>query len=176
MRYLTVIIAVLAFFAGAFAAEINIGLDRCVILNDSTDISTPTKVALSFTLPDSLMDREIVYAELRGWLSLHHNGSDSLFELRFYPILGDWSEGQYDYQNIEAITDSLSVGLYTIRQGDSSAFHVDLTGFVMQLAQSERTNYGLIGTADLIGDANLRLPERLGARLRDLLRIRIIYK
>jgi hypothetical protein len=175
MRYLMIIIAVLALSLSAFAAEVNIGVDRCVILN-SADDSAPSKIAVSFTLPDSLMGKEIVYAELGTWLTLHHNGPDSLFELRFYPILAEWSEGQYDYEEIEAITDSMSAGVYTIRLGDSSTFHVDLTGFIMQLSQRERTNYGLIATADLLGDGNIRLPEALGERLRNRLMVRLIYK
>lgn len=175
MRCLFVIVAVLALSWGATAAEINIGVDRCVILN-SADDSAPSKIAVSFTLPDSLMGKEIVYAELGTWLTLHHDGPDSLFELRFYPLSSEWSEGQYDYEDIEAITDSMSAGVYTIRLGDSSTFHVDLTNFVMQLAQRGRTNYGLIATADLLGDDNIRLPEALGERLRNRLMVRLIYK
>jgi hypothetical protein len=122
------------------------------------------------------MGKEIIYAELKGKLSVHNNGLDSLFELRFYPFNAEWREGVYGYQNIDVITDSMTAGVYTIRLGDSSAFNVDVTSFVREIALRERSNFGLIGTADLLGDSNIRLPDALGERLRDIIKLRVIYK
>jgi hypothetical protein len=176
MKYVIAIIGILALSLSAFGAEINIGLDRCVILNSVSDNSLPTKIGLHFTLPDTLSGKEIIYAEMTGSLSVHHAGLDSLFELYFWPLLTDWPNEAYDYTSIEAITDSMGAGNYTIRLGDSSAFAIDITGFIRDVVEGVRINYGLIGTADLLGDSNIRLPEEVGQRLRDIVRIRITYK
>lgn len=176
MRYLIAILTVLVLSIGVFGAEVNLNLDRCIILNDNTDNSAPSKIAIHFNLPDSLIGKEMIYAELSGWLALHSDGTDSLFELRFYPFLSEMPQEEPDYQDLEAITDSMSCGVYTIRLGDSSAFHVDITSFLMKLSNRENTNYGLVGTADLLGDNNIKLPEALGDSLRERLTVRLIYK
>jgi hypothetical protein len=176
MRYLITIMVVLALAINTYSAEISFGVDGCSVLNNSIDSLTPSKIAVHFAFPDTLVGKEIVYAELSGSLSLHHAGPDSLFELRFYPLLAESPVGRDDYVSIEAITDSMSTGVYTARLGDSCAFYIDLTGFLMELSARERTNYGLVATADLLGDGNLMLPEAIGERLRNIMRIRVIYK
>jgi hypothetical protein len=176
MRYLTVIVIVLALSLSSSASEILLNLDNCLIFNNPADNIAPTKIGLKFTLPQELAGKEIIYAELRGRLSIHRPGTDSLFELRFSPLLADWLEGQYNYNGIEAITDSLAAGAYTIRLGDSSAFFVDITGFIRALSLRERSNFGLIGIADLLGDYNIKLPESVGEVLRRTVRVRVVYK
>ncbi|HBZ00870.1 MAG TPA: hypothetical protein DEO84_06055 [candidate division Zixibacteria bacterium] len=175
MKYL-IIAAIMALSLSAFGAEINIGLDRCVILNNVNDNSLPTKIGLHFTLPDTLLGKEIIYAAMEGSLSVHHAGLDSLFELYFSPLLAEWPDRAYDYSGIEAITDSMGAGNYTIRLGDSSAFAIDITGFVREVADRVRPNYGLIGTADLLGDTNIILPDAVGENLRSQVRVKVIYK
>lgn len=166
----------MALSLSAFGAEINIGLDRCVILNNVNDNSLPTKIGLHFALPDTLMGKEIIYAAMEGSLSVHHAGLDSLFELYFWPLLSAWPVGEYDYAGIEAITDSLGAGNYTIRLGDSLAFAIDITGFVRDVADRVRPNYGLIGTADLLGNGNIILSDAIGERLRNIVRVKVIFK
>jgi hypothetical protein len=176
MRYLIMAIAILTICSGVYSAEVNISLDRCTIFNNPTENSAASKIGLHFAFPDSLMGKEIIYAELRGKISIHNNDLDSLFEFRFYPLLAEWPEGQFDYQNIESITDSLSAGVYTIRLGDSSAFNIDITEYVRGLSVREYSNFGLIGTADLLGDDNIKLPTALGENLRNLIKLRVIYR
>lgn len=176
MRYLIGILTILVLSIGAFGAEVSLNLDRCVILNNSEDSLAPSKIAIHFTFPDSLLGKEMIYAELSGLLALHSDGPDSLFELRFYRLLSNIPQDEPNYQDIGAITDSMSTGVYTIRLGDSSAFHVDITPFLMGLSNRETANHGLIATADLLGDSNIKLQEALGERLRDRLRIKLIYK
>jgi hypothetical protein len=167
---------ILVFSVGVFAADTSINMNRCAVFNDTTDSRVPSKIGLSFILPDSLMGKEIIYAELKGKLSVHHNGLDSLFELRIYPLISAWPEGVFSYQDAESISDSMSAGVCTIRLGDSVAFNIDVTSFVREIALRERSNFGLIGTADLLGDSNIRLPDALGERLRDIIKLRVIYK
>jgi len=176
MKYLMIAAMVLALSLCALAEEANFSLDRCTILNNAEDSTAPSKIALAFTLPDSLLDKDIIYAELSGWLELHNDGPDSLVELYFMPLMADWPDGQYDYTGIEAITDSLGAGNYTFRLSDSSAFDVDITRFIMDVSDSVRVNYGLIGTVDLLGESNIRLSEALGEQLQNSVRVKVTYK
>ena len=67
-------------------------------------------------------------------------------------------------------------GTYTVKLADSNAYHIDITSYVMEIAGGGRDNFGLVGTAELLGNDNLRLPEGLGSNLRNEARIMVIYK
>ena len=58
-------------------------------------------------------------------------------------------------------------GSYTVRMTDQSEFHIDITSFVSEAANGNRANYGLIVFADLLGDGNLQLPDKMGNTIRN---------
>lgn len=162
--------------ASALAAEITVSLDRCAVLNDPNDNSAESKVALHFALPDEVVGQEIIYAELYAPVRLQNQETDLMFELILFPLLSDWTENNIDYENSEAITDSLSAGAYTVSLGSQNEFRLDITSYIMATAAGERTNYGLVATADLLGDDNIRLPENLGLAIKEAAKLKIIYK
>jgi hypothetical protein len=158
------------------AEEITISLDRCLILNSSHDRTADSKIALQFALPETLNGREIVFAELSFTLPAMRLQADSMFEIRFMPLLTEWSENDLTYDNSEAITDSMSAGISTLKLANLNQFHFDLTPYVREAVEETRSNFGLIGRADLLGDAYIRLPGNLNVPIWDQARIRVVYK
>ncbi len=176
MRYALTILMALGCAASALAGDMSLSLDRCQVVNNSEDRPTPSKIVLNFTIPQDLIDKEIVFAELSGSFALQTGIRDSSMEFRFCPLLSQLPEGPLDYSSLESVTDSMSAGSWIATIGGETSIRVPLTEFIREVAGGERQNYGLVGTADLLGDNNLRLPEVLGEQLRELIRIRIIYK
>jgi hypothetical protein len=166
----------MAFTISAFAFEDTLTLDRCRIINDATDNSLPSKLAVNFQLPESIVNKEVLLAEIIIRFPIENYGSDSLLELRFNPLLYQPPEGDIDYVDIEATTDSLGAGAWTCLFDSVAFFKVDITEFVRGIASGERENYGLIGTLDLLGDNNIIVPENLSETIRDQARVKIIYK
>jgi hypothetical protein len=77
----------MAFTISAFAFEDTLTLDRCRIINDATDNSLPSKLAVNFQLPESIVNKEVLLAEIIIRFPIENYGSDSLLELRFNPLL-----------------------------------------------------------------------------------------
>jgi len=107
------------------------------------------------------------------------SSADSIWFLPYddTPSSGDWGHETIDYHE-EAVdlADSLMTGLYTIRLTGQNEFHIDITDFVFEVVEEQRTNYGLIVFTDLLGDNNLRLPANLGNVIKDSASVRIVYK
>ena len=176
MRYLRFILILLVISPIIYAAETSVGLDRCVVLNDQTNQSAESAVAMHFNLPNSVTDKEILYAEINFSFTFQTPHQGSLYEFMMFPALEEWSEETIDYEEAEDIADSLMTGAYTIRLANQNEFHIDITNFVFDIVEGERTNYGLIVLADLLGDNNLRLPGNLGGIIRNVASVRIVYK
>ncbi len=160
----------------AFGAEVSVGLDRCVVMNASNDNSAESRFAFSFALPDEVAGKEIIYAEIHMPLAIQNQDSDLLYEFILFPLTSEWSENDIDFENSEAITDSLSVGAYTVTLESANDFHIDIMSFILELAAGDRTNYGLIAYGDLLGDINIRLPGNLGRVIENNAVVRIVYK
>ncbi len=176
MRYFTIVLMLLAVSPGLYAAETSVGLDRCVVLNDQTNQDAESAVAMHFTLPNAVTDKEILYAEINFSFSFQTPHQNSLYEFMMYPAVEEWSEETIVFGDIEEIADSLMTGAYTIRLGETNEFHIDITNYVRETVEGERTNYGLIAMTDLLGDSNLRLPGNLGGIIKNAASVRIVYK
>jgi hypothetical protein len=176
MRYIAILTIIAAASTTAYAADTSIGLDRCVVLNHPTNQSAESMAAMYFDIPDSLLGKEILYVELSFSFSLQSQNDSSLYEFMIYPAIDEWSEETIDYEEAIDLTDSLMAGSYTIRLTNQNEFHVDITNFVFEVAEEERTNYGLIVFADLLGDDNLQLPENTGNSIKNSGSVRIVYK
>lgn len=176
MRCIILLLATLIAAPALYGAEVSVNLDRCVVLNAEDDDSAESVIAMYFELPEEATNKQIIYAELYIPVSIENQQSDSLFEFRLFPIFADWTENEIDFESGEDITDSLTVGSFTISFGEANEFYIDITSFVREIVEGERTNYGLMAVADLLGDANIRLPENLDGPIRTSARIRIVYK
>jgi hypothetical protein len=176
MRFVFGIIAVLAIAVNSFASEDTLSFDRCQIVNDVNDHSLPSKLIIHFQLPEGMMGKEILLAQIITKISLRNVNKDSLLELSFSPFLSLPPEGDLYYEELEAMTDSLVAGSWTCRFDSAASFQVDITEFVRQVADGHRQNFGLAGAFDLLGDRNLRLPENLAGPIQNRARITIIYK
>jgi len=176
MRSLIILSMILTITVSAIGAEVTVGLDRCVVLNSSNDNTAESRFAFSFTLPNEISGKEIIYSEIYVPVAIQNRDPGLHYEFILFPLTSNWSENEIDYENSQAITDSLSLGAYTVTLESSNEFHIDITSFVSELASGERTNYGLIGQADLLGDANIRLPEDLGQAIVNNAEVRIIIK
>jgi len=176
MRYLTVIMILLVISPVLYAAETSVSLDRCVVLNDATNQSAESMPAIYFDIPDSLLGKEILYAELGFSFSLQSQNDSSLYEFMMYPATDEWSEQTLDYEEALDLADSLITGSYTVRLTNQNEFHTDITNFVFEVVEEKRTNYGLTAITDLLGDDNLQLPENLGNAIKNSASVRIIYK
>ena len=160
----------------AWAAEVTVNLDRCAVLNDPTDQAAESRIALHFTIPDSLNIRRIYYAELVISVPIQPLRDDSLFELLVFPLTSDWGEEDIDYEAGEAITDTVLIGTKMVKLGESHEFHIDITPFVHDILAGSRPNHGLIAQADLLGDRNLQIPGSFNGSMRDSTRVRIVYR
>ncbi len=176
MKSFMILLMTLLIAVPAFGAEVTVGLDRCVVLNDSNDNTAESRFAFSFTLPDEITGKEIIYSEIYIPLVMQNRDAGLHYEFILFPFTSTWSENEIDYQNSEAITESLSVGAYTVTLESTNNFHIDITSFVLELSAGTRTNHGLIGYADLLGDDNIRLPENLGQAIVNNAAMRIIYR
>jgi len=159
-----------------YAAETSVGLDRCVVLNDATNQSAESMAAIYFDVPDSLLGKEILYAELAFPLSIQALNDSSLYEFMVFPATSQWSEQTINYEEAIELADSLMTGAYTIKLTDQAEFHIDITNFVSEIAREVRSNYGLIVVADLLGDNNIRLPSNTGNAIKNNASVRIVYK
>jgi hypothetical protein len=151
-------------------------LDRCQIVNDEDNSDSPSKLLITFTIPDELLNKEILLAEFTTSFTYRNRLGDSLLELRFYPLLSALPEGDVDYQALGAVSDSMTAGSWTTTFGSEAGFHVYITDFLQEVVMGERNNFGLVGTLDLLGDANVVLPENLGEAIRNHAVLRVIYK
>ncbi len=176
MRSLMIFSIIITMAISAVGAEISVGIDRCVILNDQNDNTAESRFAFSFTLPNEISGKEIIYSEIYIPLAMQNRDAGLHYEFILFPFTSTWSENEIDYDNSEAITDSLSVGAYTVTLESTNEFHIDITSFVMNLCLGERNNYGLIGYADLLGDGNIRLSESIGEAMRNAAIVRIVYR
>ncbi len=176
MKYLLIVIVVLSLCAGAMAEQTTLSLDRCVILNSSNRQNSDSKVAIHFILPQELQGRDIIFAELSFSLPALRLHADSLFLIGFYPLLADWSEGDISYDGSEALTDSMTAAVNTAQLADSTSINFDLTFYIKDIVDGHRTNFGLIGKANLLGNENIRLPDALNNRIRNQATLRVIYK
>jgi hypothetical protein len=159
-----------------YGTETTATLDRCVVLNAENDTTVESKIPLHFALPNEVVGKELIYAELHMPVSIENQESSSLFELRLYPALSDWSEAEIDFDTAGDIADSICVGSFTVSLADSNDFHIDITHFVREVVAEERSNHGLIGVGDLLGESNLQLPEALGQSIKNSARVKIVYK
>jgi|GEM_PF-4486055 len=176
MRYLAVILILLAISPILYAAETSVVLDCCVILNHPTNQSAESMGAIFFDIPDSLLGKEILYAELAFPLSLQALNDSSLYEFMVFPAIDEWSGETIDFEEAEELLDSLMAGSYAIRLTNQSEFHIDITNFVSEIAGELRSNYGLIAVTDLLGDNNIRLPSNTGNAIKNNASVRIVYK
>ena len=173
MRTILTILWILSLSIVAIADETSTTFDRCVVLNDGDNQTAESKLAAYFAIPQAVYDKEIIYVEIEFELSLQAPQGSSVFELRAYPLLSDWTEQNIEY---DAVTDSMSYGAYTISIGDQDDFHIDITEFVREIVEGERTNYGLMCDADLLGDSYVRVPANVGNAIKNNAVINIIYK
>jgi len=173
MRTILAILWILSLSVVAIADETSTTFDRCVVLNDSQNQTAESKLAVYFDIPQAISGKEVMYVEIGFELSLQAPQGASMFELRAYPILSDWSEQNIEY---DAETDSLSYGAYTVSIGDQDDFHIDITEFVKEIIGGNRTNYGLLFDADLLGDSYIRVPANAGNAIKTNAVINIIYK
>jgi len=176
MRYITVITILLAIRPVLYGAETSVGLDRCVVLNHPTNQSAESMAAIYFDIPDSLLGKEVLYVELYFSFSLQGQNDSSLYEFMMFPATDEWSEETIDYEEAVDSADSLMAGSYTVRLTDQNEFHIDITNFVFEVVEEERTNYGLIAFTDLLGDDNLQLSGSIGSTIENNATIKIIYK
>ena len=173
MRTILTILWILSHSSVAIADETSTTFDRCVVLNDSENQTAESKLAIYFDLPESVDETEVIYVEIEFDLTLQAPQGSSIFELRAYPLLSNWTEQSIEY---DALTDSLSYGSYTISIGDQDDFHIDITEFVREIVEEERTNYGLMFDADLLGDSYIRVPANTGNAIKTNAVVNIIYK
>lgn len=176
MRYFILLIGLIMLSGTVMAAEDTLSLDRCVILNDAHDLQASSKLAVRFAIPVELSGREVHYAELRIHVPALPLGPDSLLELRVFPLLAEWQEDNIDYDNSETITDSLSAGCYTLKLGTENIYRIDFTSFVREAVWGQRSNNGLMVTAELLGDEVVWLPEDMNERIRASANIKVVYK
>ncbi len=176
MRFITIIVALAILAPASRAAEITVNLDRCVVLNSNNDRTAESRVALHFDLPPELVGKEVIFAELYFELPIQPLRSDSLFELRFASFSAEWWENTIDYDNSIEIADSIGVGCHTAVLGINNLFQIDLTDYLMAIVEGNRLNYGLLASADLLGDLNIRLQDNLGPVIRQAARVRIVYR
>ncbi len=176
MRLITILGIILALGTMVYAAEISVGLDRCVILNDPTNQSAESMAAIYFDIPNSLVEKEILYVEMGFSFSLQGQNDSTLYEFMLYPAIDEWSEEIIDYEEAVNLSDSMMAGSYTVWLTSQNEFHVDITNFVFEITKEERTNYGLIAVTDLLGDENLQLPTNIGSAILNSASVRIVYK
>jgi len=176
MRRMIAVLMIFAVAGSALAAEDTLSLDRCQIVNDGDNLDSPSRLVITFTIPDDLLNKEVLLAEFATGFTYRNRLGDSLLELRFNPLLSALPEGDIDYQSLDAITDSMGAGVWTCRFDSAASFKVDITEFVRELAERVRPNFGLVGVFDLLGESNIVVPENLNLPIRNRARVRVIYK
>lgn len=176
MRYLVILLTILMASPAVYGTETTVTLDRCVVLNAENDATVESKIPMHFALPNEVVGKELIYAELHIAVAIGGQESSSLFELKLFAALSDWSEAEIDFDTAGDIADTISAGSFTVSLADSNDFHIDITPFVRELVAEERSNYGLIAIGDLLGESNLQLPEALGQSIKNSARVKIVYK
>ncbi len=176
MRYLVILLTIVMVSPAVYGTETTATLDRCVVLNAENDATAESKIPIHFAVPNEVVGKELIYAELHIPVAISNQEGSSLFELKLYPALSDWSEAEIDFDTAGDVADTISAGSFTVSLADSNDFHIDITPFVREVVAEERSNYGLIAVGDLLGESNLQLPEALGRSIKNLATVRIVYK
>jgi hypothetical protein len=108
---------------------------------------------------------------------LNSTGADKA-TVAFY--IGCIHDGQSDstlraFEDITNIS-RLVINPYPFVGGSGDNYFTDYTGNVWTYSGGHEYEHGLLATADLLGEANLKLSEAMGERLKNILRMRVIYK
>jgi len=176
MKRFMIILAALAISSLAAADEISFNLDRCVMIDIPGDqISTP-RLALDFDIPSELDNQEIMYAELTFTIPALRLRSDSLLEICLFPFFSEWSEDDIDNMDLEAVTDSMNAGCFTVKMEEANRFQIDLTSFFRSVIEGEIPNYGFIAIPELLNAPSIEFPEVLDEQLLDLAVVKVVYK
>jgi hypothetical protein len=160
----------------AFSAEIMVPLDQVSIINPPIERSGDSKIALQFSLPKVISDREIAYAELSLSIQASPVGTDSLLELQVFSMNSAWNPENLSYENCGRITDTVLVGASLIKLGEKSEFRIDVTPYLEEINAGEKTNFGLVAITDLLGDSQIRLSDNGNELIRSKGIVKIIYK
>jgi hypothetical protein len=176
MRYTFLAILIILLPLVAISAEINIPLDQVSIVNPPVERPGDSKIALQFTLPKAISDKEIAYAELSLSIQAEPAGSDSLLELQVFSLTSDWNPENLSYENSEQITDTVLVGSSLIKLGGKADFRIDITSYLKEVNEGHKSNFGLIALADLLGDSNIRISDNNNGLIRNASGVKIVYK
>jgi hypothetical protein len=176
MRYILLTIIATLLPAMAISAEISVPLDQVTIINPPVERLGNSKIALRFTLPKVISEKEIAYAELSLSIPASPVGSDSLLELQVFSLNSDWNPENLNYENCGRITDTLLVGASLIKLGEKNEFRIDLTPYIKDVNTGEKPNFGIMAVTDLLGDSQIRLLDSDNELIRNSSKVKIVYK
>jgi len=161
------------------ADEMVIGIDQAALLTPNQDDleTVNSRIAVQFTIPDSLADKHIVYGELV--LNLDFSGitynAGTAMELQAQNITSGWTEGDADWDNLAEDIDSLSFYTYTFTMSSDANVFMDITTFIQSLVNTDGSNYGLM-LVPLLSDQQVFHPdEDLIAQIKGNGSIKITY-
>ncbi len=92
MRSLIILSMILTITVSAIGAEVTVGLDRCVVLNSSIDNTAESRFAFSFTLPNEISGKEIIYSEIYVPVAIQNRDPGLHYEFILFPLTSNWSE------------------------------------------------------------------------------------
>lgn len=184
MRALSILLAVTIGAIPALADEATVGLDRVALIvppyEDMPHYSS--RIAIYFTLPEQVSDREIIYAEL--FIPLDLGGveilGDSLLDMEAYDITSEWSEDNVSWDSPWSEPggdiDSLSSYAYTITLQQSEDIHMDIRRFVRSIVDGDVVNHGLMLIPLKYDQPAFHFHRNIDSYIRNSTQVRITYK
>jgi len=183
MKALSTLVIVALICSFALADEATVNLDRLAFLvpphNQQDEFSS--RVAIHFSLPEEVVGKNIIYAELHVALDFSDFQivGDSILELEGRNITSDWSD-QANWNNPwtepGGDLDTLSFYSYSLKISPESEMFMDVSQFVKSVAEDGQTNYGLMLMPYKHDLPAFHMRQNLVARIRELAQVKIVCR
>ena len=179
MKAIFISLAIILLSLSAIADEITVDINRIALLTppQRDGESESNRIALHFDIPDSLSGKHIVYAEIIADLDFSNvdNNENTSIELQAYNIGSNWDTDGADWNNLADDIDTLNYYTYTFDISNESKVFMDVTGFIKDIIQGKRDNFGLMLIPHKFDQWAYQIDSSIVSQIGANARLRIVY-
>jgi hypothetical protein len=179
MKAIFISLAIVLLSLSAIADEITIDINRIALLTPpQRDSETESnRIALHFSVPDSLSGKHIVYAEIIADLDFSNvdNDKNTSIELQAYTIGSSWTAEEADWNSLADNIDTLNYYTYTFNISNESKVFMDVTGFIKGISHEDRDNFGLMLIPHKLDQWAYQIDRSIVSQIEANAQLRIVY-
>jgi hypothetical protein len=169
----------MAFAMPVIAEEVTVNIDRVALLTPPPEEmdTESNRIAVFFEMPVEIESANVFYSEVI--INLDFSGisivGDDKVELQARNITDSWSAEDADWNGLADDIDTLSFYTYTFDMDDDTEIHLDVTMFVMDVAQGSINNYGLMLIPHKFDQWAYQIDPSIVSQIGANARLRIVY-